>query len=200
MTKPLSVPSIGRPREFDVDVALRAALGVFWRQGYAATSLDDLTAAMGLSRSSFYGAFESKHAVLLAAAADYVDGIYEDVRRAAEAEPDRATAAAAAFDALTSDRGGDAGCLLVNSIAELAPGDPEVSALARRHIARVVALLETLLVGGGHPAGDATAVAGALVSCAFGAPTLRKAGLPREQVAALITQARRLTAGPGSRR
>ncbi len=58
--------SRGRPRSFDKDAALDAAIGVFWRMGYANASLDDLTAAMNISRPSLYAAFKDKEGLYLA--------------------------------------------------------------------------------------------------------------------------------------
>src|SRR5256885_16886102 len=50
----------GRPRAYEPEVALARALDVFWKEGFAATSLDDLSAATGVNRPSLYGAFGDK--------------------------------------------------------------------------------------------------------------------------------------------
>jgi TetR/AcrR family transcriptional regulator, transcriptional repressor for nem operon len=187
---------MGRPRAFGEQAALEAALMVFWRSGYAAASLDDLTAAMGLSRSSFYGAFGSKHDVLLAAVRHYVDDIFAKLQACAAGRRDPTAALRAIFHEITAASRNNDGCLLVNSIAELAPDDRDVCSVAQGHVSRVLALMSGLLVQAGHAPDTADPLAGALLSCAFGAATLRKAGLPNEKLTGLIAQAERLLTPP----
>jgi AcrR family transcriptional regulator len=66
---------IGRPRGFDRDAALEAAMFLFWRKGFAATSMSDLCDAMGISSPSLYAAFGSKEALYLEAVEYYAQTI-----------------------------------------------------------------------------------------------------------------------------
>lgn len=61
----------GRPRTYDPDVALTQAMNAFWDAGYAATSLDDLSAATGMNRPSLYAAFGDKRAIYQKAITQY---------------------------------------------------------------------------------------------------------------------------------
>ncbi len=82
----------GRPRTFDRDAALDAAMRLFWEHGYEATSIAQLTAAMGISPPSLYAAFGDKEALFLEAVARYqarggdqTQGLFGDTKTARDA-------------------------------------------------------------------------------------------------------------------
>jgi TetR/AcrR family transcriptional repressor of nem operon len=64
---------VGRLKQFDDTIVVRAARDVFWRRGYASTSLADLEAATGLSRSSLYMTYGSKRGLFDRALRNYLD-------------------------------------------------------------------------------------------------------------------------------
>lgn len=105
----------GRPRNFDRDVALRAAMEVFWARGYEASQVSDLIAAMAINPPSFYAAFQSKEAVYREAVDLYLSTVGAASMRALQTRPDVISAfeamLAAAIDlALCSASSG--GCLV----------------------------------------------------------------------------------------
>jgi len=64
----------GRPREFDEEKALDAAMNVFWRDGYEGASLASLTQAMGINRPSLYAAFGDKEQLFRRVVERYENG------------------------------------------------------------------------------------------------------------------------------
>ncbi|OON75346.1 TetR/AcrR family transcriptional regulator [Streptomyces tsukubensis] len=68
------MPPAGRPRAFDMEAVLEAAMLLFWEQGYEATSLAQLRCATGLSSASLYGAFGSKEGLFKQVVAHYSKG------------------------------------------------------------------------------------------------------------------------------
>jgi AcrR family transcriptional regulator len=105
----------GRPREFDIDQALDAALGVFWRKGYEGAALPDLTAAMGINRPSLYAAFGSKEELFRRVVARYIEGPAACVRKSLDEPTARAVAERllnASIEVVTDPRNPH-GCLLV---------------------------------------------------------------------------------------
>ena len=69
---------MGRPREFDEINVLERAMEAFWARGYDGTSLQDLLLVMGLSKSSFYETFGSKHDLFLRALEHYTSTVVRD--------------------------------------------------------------------------------------------------------------------------
>ncbi len=110
----------GRPREFCVEAALAAALGVFWSKGYEATSLSDLTEAMGVTRPSLYAAFGNKEALFRKALDLYEREKLAFMRAALEAPTARGVAERILTNALAMQTSscGPKGCLnVISSVA-----------------------------------------------------------------------------------
>jgi TetR/AcrR family transcriptional regulator, copper-responsive repressor len=128
----------GRPRAFEADTALAQAMDVFWSDGFAATSLDDISAATGLNRPSLYGAFGDKRALYLQAYGEYRKRMSESFAPLfAAREPLRVKLRrilAAALDLYLSGRDGPRGCFTVLSAASSAIADPELHTLVAEAI------------------------------------------------------------------
>ncbi len=148
---------IGRPREFDRDRALDAAMRVFWRYGYEGASLTELTAAMGINRPSLYAAFGDKAALFREAVARYGAGPGRYVRRALGQPTARLVAETLLRGAVANatDPTHPGGCLWVHGALatgpENAPIRAEIAALRARGIAQIRARFDRALAEGDLP-------------------------------------------------
>jgi AcrR family transcriptional regulator len=126
-------PRRGRPRAFEPETALTQAMDVFWSDGFAATSLDDISAATGLNRPSLYGAFGDKRALYLQAYQQYRKRMNESFGPLfAAREPLRVKLErilTAALDVYLSGSDGPRGCFTVLSAASEAIADPDLHSL-----------------------------------------------------------------------
>ena len=119
---------IGRPREFDRAAALEAAMLVFWRHGYLATSMTDLCDAMSIRSPSLYAAFGSKEALYLEAANHYADtvgtAIWQQLTDGANARAGVEKVLMAAVKSLPESGLAPAGCMVtLGALSEECPGE-----------------------------------------------------------------------------
>jgi TetR/AcrR family transcriptional repressor of nem operon len=136
---------MARPKEFDEGIALERAMDVFWRQGYQATSTDDLMEAMGIGRGSFYNTFGSKRKVYLRTLDRYLNLLEEGgpYRMLKEMEPGGEALQAllgSYLDSVASEHGSH-GCYFVHVAKEHRGEDPEVQKAIRSGIARMREIL-----------------------------------------------------------
>ena len=131
---------MGRPKAFEPDVAIEAAMHTFWKNGYDGTSVSDLVSATGVNRASLYGTFGDKDALFLACLDRYCTDNVGRAARELEA-PDAGKAAIA----LRIERFAEAciadpdakGCFLVNTATELGDRIPAVNARVKFGFQRI---------------------------------------------------------------
>jgi TetR/AcrR family transcriptional repressor of nem operon len=117
-----------RPQGFDTAEVLGKALAVFRLKGFEATSLTDLLAATGLSKSSLYASFGGKRELFLAAFDAYRAERTQDLNRTLDSQAPRAAIEAFFRAIVASSHGpeGPCGCMSTNQAVELAPHDAAV--------------------------------------------------------------------------
>jgi TetR/AcrR family transcriptional regulator, transcriptional repressor for nem operon len=176
---------VPRTKEFETGDALDAAMQLFWRKGYAATSLRDLLDGMGIGYGSFYNAFGDKHALFLASLdrfrelrTSWIDEVLEDSGLGGIEEVFRRT-----VDGLVGFEP-RRGCLLANTAVELGPHDAEVAAKISRYVRHTEAVFERAVIraqeAGEIPADrDPRAMACFLVNTLHGLRVLARVGTDR---------------------
>lgn len=121
---------MGRPREFEIDAAMDAAMQVFWRKGYDGASLPELLEAMGIARGSFYKAFPDKRSVYLSALERYHEQIVAPAVRTLTAAPNGGDGIIGLLRNATRLAAEEErrGCLLCNASSEHGTADADVQA------------------------------------------------------------------------
>jgi TetR/AcrR family transcriptional repressor of nem operon len=122
---------MARPKEFDRDKAVESALATFRKNGFGATTTDDLRLAMGIGRQSFYDTFKGKREIYLEALRKYnsdrVLGFFEIFRKSGS--PLKALEGMLTSISIESPKDRTLACLGVSSICEFGASDAEVSSI-----------------------------------------------------------------------
>ncbi len=140
--------TMSRPKAYDPNVALEAAMRAFWQQGYVSTSLADLTKAMGINKFTLYSGFGDKRAVFLASLDHYSVTVVEELLSILEQKEGHLNAIKAYFEKLLQGATTPqqcTGCLMTLSASELAPDDAEVRRKVQRHFRRIKSAFEVTL-------------------------------------------------------
>ena len=123
----------GRPRAYQPEIALAKALDLFRKDGFAATSLDDLSAATAMNRPSLYSAFGDKRELYIKSyqryRADARAAMIDIFRDPLPIRKRLARIYAAALDIYLSGEAGPRGCFTVMTAASEAVADPDIRKL-----------------------------------------------------------------------
>jgi AcrR family transcriptional regulator len=124
---------MARPKEFNQEKTLRKAVRLFCRQGFAATSTEELMGVMGVGRQSMYDTFGDKRALFLSALEAYVTESVQSINAELE-KPGSALSAlqsALASFAERNDLSSAEGCMGLNAISEFGQRDADVTRITR---------------------------------------------------------------------
>jgi len=186
--------NMGRPREFETEKALKDAMNLFWERGYEKTSLEDLLQAMGLSKSSFYGTFGSKHELFERCILHYRETLKGELLNSLEKATSGRQFIENTFSAIAEETlhpQKRKGCLVMNSASEFAQRDPVVSELISKGIIELEQVF-VKAINGAQEEGDisgqteALSLARYLVSSMSGLKTLVKAGATQKEIREVI--------------
>lgn len=185
----------GRPRAYEPDVAIGQALDLFRRTGYAATSLDDLSAATGMNRPSLYGAFGDKRALYIRSYQRYRDDYTAKVIALFKADIDIRERLRrfymAALDIYTTGADDPRGCFAVMTVASDAIADPEIRALMVESFKELddafAWCFRTAITRGELPDTANVAVLAKMASALLNLSSIRaRAGVPRHELEATV--------------
>ncbi|EFM12499.1 transcriptional regulator, TetR family [Paenibacillus curdlanolyticus YK9] len=185
-----------RPREFDEQQALSAAMQVFWEKGYEATSISDLTTRMGIQRPSLYAAFGGKKELFETVLHKYTQISLTYIENLLSRAPSAREAVRIYLQGIIEGGGGrqtNLGCLCINTMVELAPHDQSFAHLTKDYQLRITELLRQTIEDGirkGELASglNAVAIARALTVSAVGLAVTMKSAPEHAYVENAVTE------------
>jgi AcrR family transcriptional regulator len=177
-------------KQFDLEVVLDAAMVQFWRAGYADTSVDDLSRATGLNRSSIYSSLGDKDSLYLRCLDRYATRYgdrYDQALSSASEEPLRAVRAF--FDVTLqrlADPGLPDGCLVAQTAMAIPALSPAIAARAVRALDSQQARLRTALTAAELPGTEAADFAVHLAAVNQSVAVMSRAGASRQQLRTIV--------------
>lgn len=118
-----------RTKLFNEQEVLNKAMNLFWKQGYSATSVQDLVTHLGINRASIYDTFGDKEKLFLKAFENYRKTNIEGIRQFFESQANVKEGFKKLFEMSIDDSINDQekkGCFVVNTTTELIPGDEKI--------------------------------------------------------------------------
>lgn len=183
----------GRPREFDLDAAVDKAMLIFWERGYEGTTLNDLTAAFGIQRGSFYKAFGSKEALFERVLLRYQETVASYTTDALEQPTALKVIASTWRNAADASTGADTpnGCLIVQAAlgtsADSNSAHEELTRIRNDHRSRLVSRFERAVGEGDLPREINTeALSDYVVAVQWGISVRARTGGTRDEVQAMV--------------
>jgi TetR/AcrR family transcriptional regulator, copper-responsive repressor len=185
----------GRPRAYEPDVALGKALALFRTAGFAATSLDDLSAATGMNRPSLYGAFGDKRELYIKSYRRYRDdaraAMIEIFREESPLRERLERIYAIALDIYLSGETGPQGCFTVMTAGSEAVADPDIRAMVLEGLVELDKAFATCFKRGKEkgelPEGADPVVLAQLASATIHTIAIRaRAQVPRKELEAIV--------------
>ena len=177
-------------KQFDVDTVLDAAMVQFWRAGYADTSLDDLSRATGLNRSSIYSSLGDKDSLYLRCLDRYVTRYGERYDQALSSASEDPLRAMREFFAVTLKRIADPelpdGCLVAQTAMAIPVLRPDVAARASEALGLQRARLRTALSAGKLADSDADNFAVHIAAVNQSLAVMSRAGASQQQLRTII--------------
>lgn len=182
---------MGRPMQFETDAAVDKAMDLFWRQGYAGTTPQELASELGIGKGSLYNTFESKHELFTRALRRYSERRLEYLTALFSAPGPIGPRLKGAMAVLAGVGEHQRGCVMVNAAAELGPADDDVNRIADDLFTEIEAVFRQAIAQG-QASGEfgvdrvADTAARQLLASVIGLSVLVKVGGSSERFRAVV--------------